>query len=173
MHIDLNNHRNKLEVVTDLERYFKDQSLQVVEKNIDKPWGAYFKFAEQNGGTFKKLFFTDNNIKQLEQRGLKHEPKILLVAPGKRLSWQYHFRRSELWRVIDSKVGVILSETDQEPVDVPTYISGDLLTIPVGVRHRLIGLDTWGMVAEFWIHEDKTKPSDEVDIVRVADDFGR
>ena len=40
-------------------------------------------------------------------------------------------------------------------------------------RHRLIGLDGWGIVAEIWRHTDAENPSDEDDIVRVQDDFGR
>jgi hypothetical protein len=42
-----------------------------------------------------------------------------------------------------------------------------------GERHRLIGLDGWGIVAEIWQHTNAQQPSDEDDIVRVQDDFGR
>jgi hypothetical protein len=42
-----------------------------------------------------------------------------------------------------------------------------------GERHRLIGLAGWGIVAEIWQHTDASNPSDEDDIVRVQDDFGR
>lgn len=31
----------------------------------------------------------------------------------------------------------------------------------------------WGVVAEIWQHTDKDNPSNEDDIVRVQDDFGR
>lgn len=40
-------------------------------------------------------------------------------------------------------------------------------------RHRLVGLNDWGMVAEIWQHIDANNPSDENDIIRVQDDFGR
>jgi hypothetical protein len=40
------------------------------------------------------------------------------------------------------------------------------------MRHRLIGLDDFGVVAEIWQHTDAI-PSDEEDIIRVQDDFGR
>ena len=39
--------------------------------------------------------------------------------------------------------------------------------------HRLVGLSNWGIIAEIWQHTDPEKPSDEEDIVRVQDDFGR
>jgi hypothetical protein len=45
--------------------------------------------------------------------------------------------------------------------------------LPIGQRHRLIGLDQWGVVAEIWQHTDSENPSDESDIVRLQDDFGR
>ena len=41
-----------------------------------------------------------------------------------------------------------------------------------GERHRLIGLEDYGFVAEIWQHTDSI-PSDEEDIVRVQDDFSR
>ena len=35
------------------------------------------------------------------------------------------------------------------------------------------GLDETSVVAEIWQHTDATHPSDENDIIRVQDDFGR
>ncbi|MCU0327251.1 MAG: phosphoheptose isomerase, partial [Spirosomaceae bacterium] len=40
-------------------------------------------------------------------------------------------------------------------------------------RHRLVGVNEWGIIAEIWQHTDPKNPSDENDIVRVQDDFGR
>jgi hypothetical protein len=67
---------------------------------------------------------------------------------------------------------VCTSFTDAEG-PVKTLSVGELITLQQGERHRLIGLDTWGVVAEIWQHTDATQPSDEEDIVRVQDDFGR
>jgi len=50
---------------------------------------------------------------------------------------------------------------------------GDTITLKKGERHRLVGLNEWGIVAEIWIHTDANHPSDEEDIVRLQDDFGR
>ena len=50
---------------------------------------------------------------------------------------------------------------------------GDIIQLKQGERHRLIGLNGWGIVAEIWRHTDAENPSDEDDIVRVQDDFGR
>ena len=47
------------------------------------------------------------------------------------------------------------------------------LTLKKGERHRLIGLSEWGIIAEIWQHTDAENPSNEDDIVRLQDDFGR
>jgi mannose-6-phosphate isomerase-like protein (cupin superfamily) len=102
----------------------------------------------------------------------KLSPKILVVSPGKRLSWQYHHRRAEIWRVISGQAGVKRSVNDEEgAIDVLNV--GDTITLNQGERHRLIGLDDYTVIAEIWQHTDANNPSDEDDIVRVQDDFGR
>ena len=37
----------------------------------------------------------------------------------------------------------------------------------------LIGLDNFSVVSEIWLHTDSESPSDENDIVRISDDYGR
>ncbi len=54
-----------------------------------------------------------------------------------------------------------------------TLHTGDTITLQQGERHRLVGSDGWGIIAEIWQHTDAANPSDENDIVRVQDDFGR
>jgi hypothetical protein len=49
----------------------------------------------------------------------------------------------------------------------------EIVRLNQGQRHRLVGLNSWGMIAEIWQHTDINNPSDEEDIVRVQDDFGR
>ena len=49
----------------------------------------------------------------------------------------------------------------------------DIIQLKQAERHRLLGLDGWGIVAEIWRHTDAENPSNEEDIVRVQDDFGR
>jgi len=111
------------------------------------------------------------DVQELRISG-KLSPKILIVAPEKRLSWQYHHRRAEIWRVIQGNVGVMVSDTDEESV-VSTLKEGETIRLRQGQRHRLIGLDGFGILAEIWQHTDANNPSDEDDIVRVQDDFGR
>jgi hypothetical protein len=54
-----------------------------------------------------------------------------------------------------------------------TLITGDCVMLKKEERHRLIGLNSWAIVAEIWQHTDIENPSNEEDIVRIQDDFGR
>ncbi|HQW56745.1 MAG TPA: hypothetical protein PK076_11490 [Saprospiraceae bacterium] len=139
----------------------------------DKPWGGYFTFAPEQTSKFIDTFFSGVDTSEfLPQLDLPISPKILIVEPGKRLSWQYHHRRAELWRCINGPVGVAVSETDQEGKTI-NLEKDDHIYLKQGQRHRLIGLKTYGIVAELWQHTDLSQLSDEEDIVRVTDDFGR
>ena len=88
------------------------------------------------------------------------------------MSWQYHHRRAEIWRVFKGECGIIRSDTDKEN-EMKIYNEGDQIKLKQGERHRLIGLEDYCLVAEIWQHTDKKNPSNEEDIVRVQDDFGR
>ncbi|MGB1362620.1 MAG: phosphoheptose isomerase, partial [Flavobacteriaceae bacterium] len=99
-------------------------------------------------------------------------PKILIVNPKARLSWQYHHRRAEIWRVYQGSVGIIRSNDDDQK-SLITLNEGDQVRLKQGERHRLIGLEQQALVAEIWQHTDPNNPSNEEDIVRLQDDFGR
>jgi len=66
----------------------------------------------------------------------------------------------------------VTSFTDEEK-DKSELNMGDSVRLKQGQRHRLVGLNEWGVLAEIWQHTDAANPSDEDDIVRVQDDFGR
>jgi mannose-6-phosphate isomerase len=117
------------------------------------------------------VYFDKLNVDDLKISG-KLSPKILIVAPDTRLSWQYHHRRAEIWRVVNGNVGVITSDTDEQG-EVQRLSAGQTIKLKQGERHRLIGLEDWGIVSEIWQHTDPENPSNEDDIVRVQDDFGR
>ena len=98
-------------------------------------------------------------------------PKILIVKPNVRLSWQYHNRRAEIWQVYKGQVGVVQSDTDIEN-ELKNYMPADQIKLRQGERHRLVGLSDYGVVAEIWQHTDEI-PSNEDDIMRIQDDYGR
>ncbi len=147
------------------------QGFRVVSQDFSRPWGGFFVIDEDQAQKFADAYFQGLSAEQLKISG-KLSPKILVVAPHKRLSWQYHFRRAEIWQVVRGEVGVITSQTDQEG-EIKTYLPGNRIVLQQGERHRLIGLNNWGVLAEIWQHTDANAPSDESDIVRLQDDFGR
>lgn len=147
------------------------QGFHIISQDFNRPWGGFFVIDEEQAQKFADTYFGGLSADQLKISG-KLSPKILIVAPHKRLSWQYHFRRAEIWQVVRGKVGVITSPTDEEG-DLKTYSPGDRIILQKGERHRLIGLSDWGIIAEIWQHTDANTPSDELDIVRLQDDFGR
>jgi len=147
------------------------QRFNVDKKDDQRPWGGFFVIDESQAPRFIETYFP--GLSPEDFAGFeKLSPKILLVAPNKRLSWQYHHRRSELWRLVEGEAGVITSLTDDEG-DFQRLTPGDLVRLQQGERHRLVGLGNWGVLAEIWQHTDPQNPSDEEDIVRVQDDFGR
>ena len=156
---------------TEIEGLIKSFGFNVVSKDFDRPWGGFLVIDEDQAQDFSNQFFKGINIEELKISG-KLSPKILIVKPETRLSWQYHHRRAEIWIVYKGEVGIIRSEDDTQN-EIEIYREGDQITLKQGERHRLIGLDNYGVVAEIWQHTDKNDPSDEEDIVRVQDDFGR
>lgn len=153
------------------EQQLRQQGFNIDKQDQTRPWGGFFVIDEAQAQAFANAYFDNMSVDELRISG-KLSPKILLVAPEKRLSWQYHHRRAEIWRVVQGPVGVVTSPNDEE-AEVKTYQPGELITLQQGERHRLVGLDGWGVLAEIWQHTDAANPSDEDDIVRVQDDFGR
>lgn len=52
-------------------------------------------------------------------------------------------------------------------------VVGEQVKLNQGERHRLVRKESWGIVAEIWMHNDENKPSDEEDMVRLEDDYAR
>ena len=155
----------------EIEQRLQSQGFIIDKQDQTRPWGGFFVINEDQAQQFADTYFDGLPVDSLRISG-KLSPKILVVAPGKRLSWQYHFRLAEIWKVIQGTVGVATSQTDEQG-EVITHEVGSLITLKQGERHRLVGLDDWGVLAEIWQHTDAANPSDEEDIVRVQDDFGR
>lgn len=159
------------DVFQTVEQFVKDKGFTIIDKDTERPWGGFLVIEEEQAEQFISTFFPDQSVNDFKGFD-KLSPKILLVAPGKRLSWQYHHRRAEIWRVIGGEAGVVISDTDNQ-TPVKTLKLGESVSLHQGERHRLVGLDQWGVMAEIWKHTDPENPSDEDDIVRVEDDFGR
>jgi len=89
--------------------------------------------------------------------------KIITVKPGSALSLQYHHKRSEFWVVLDSGLEITLGGRTWKPK------KGEEIFIPKKIPHRLRCISKEpARVMEIWIGQ-----SEEEDIVRVQDDYGR
>lgn len=161
----------KEQIFQKTEEQLTSQGFKIVDQDFERPWGGFFVIDEAQAQKFIAAYFDDVVMSEANISG-RLSPKILLVEPEKRLSWQYHHRRAEMWQVVEGPVGVIRSITDEQK-EVKEYQAGDLITLKQGERHRLVGLENWGIVAEIWQHVYSDHPSNEKDIVRIEDDFGR
>lgn len=163
--------RPKTEVFTETRSFIEGLGFTITNFDDTRPWGGFFYVDEGQAVTFIETFFPHLNANDFAGFP-KLSPKILLVAPQKRLSWQYHYRRSEIWKLIGGKAAVVVSDTDDQTPE-RSLVPGDIVELRQGERHRLVGTSEWGIVAEIWQHTSAENPSDEDDIVRVEDDFGR
>ena len=172
ININTNVSSSKEDVMKSIESYLAEVDLTVASRDFSRPWGGFFVIDETLAERFIKLYFPHLKVSDLTIAG-KLSPKILVVAPGQRLSWQYHHRRAEIWKLISGVAGIVTSETDAEG-PLKKLAMGEIIQLKQGQRHRLVGLhEGWGVIAEIWRHTDANNPSDENDIVRVQDDFGR
>ena len=151
-----------------IEDELTNLGFRITDSNLEKPWGAYFCIDEKQTQDFSDKFFNGIDIDSMKN---KLSPKILIIKPNVRLSWQYHNRRAEIWQVYKGIVGVVQSHTDIEK-ELKNYKPGDQIKLNQGERHRIVGLNNYGVVAEIWEHTDELL-SNEEDIIRVQDDYGR
>ncbi|MDH4257894.1 MAG: phosphomannose isomerase type II C-terminal cupin domain [Candidatus Aminicenantes bacterium] len=89
--------------------------------------------------------------------------KIITVNPGASLSLQYHHHRSEFWVVLDNGLEVTVGDKVWQPE------KNEELFISRKIPHRLrcVGQEQ-ARIMEIWIGD-----SNESDIVRIQDDYGR
>lgn len=87
--------------------------------------------------------------------------KLLYVKKGHRLSYQYHKKRSEFWKVVKGKIRVTINGK------VKTLSEGASIKVLQKSKHRIEGL-TGSIVLEISYGK-----FDEHDIVRISDDYKR
>jgi mannose-6-phosphate isomerase-like protein (cupin superfamily) len=100
----------------------------------------------------------------LSQDKLDHKVKRITVWPGKRLSLQYHQRRSEHWVVV-SGCGLVWVDGKQVKL-----VENESIDIPLRAQHRIENIGDEPLV---FIEVQQGEYFGEDDIVRVEDDFGR
>jgi mannose-1-phosphate guanylyltransferase/mannose-6-phosphate isomerase len=121
-----------------------DRQETTIHAKAFRPWGYYI------------------NIEGNDYSGFK--VKRIVVYPSKKLSLQYHNKRSEHWTIIKGTVKVQVGE------DQHLLHKNQSIYIPVGVQHRIEN------VGDDLVEFIETQIGDylgEDDIVRIEDDFGR
>lgn len=120
----------------------RDSDLHNIHQTAHRPWGTYTILEESPGYKIKRI----------------------VVKPGKRLSLQKHFHRSEHWIVVSGTATVTIGE------DVTTLRANESTYIKMGELHRL---ENEGKIDVVLIEAQVGDYTGEDDIVRIADDFER
>ena len=157
--------------LSEIEKEIKSFGFEITSKDFQRPWGGFLVISEDQAQKFINKFFDGINVEKLKIGG-RLSPKILVVKPNSKLSWQYHQRRAEIWKVYKGEIGISKSKDNYEKPFVKIK-EGIQVKLKKGERHRLIGLNDFAVLAEIWQHTDPKNPSDENDIVRLSDDYGR
>lgn len=166
--------QEKQKVIDDIRVLIESAGYEIVEENATKPWGAYFRLNNDQADEFVEEFFPGLSPSEarLGNEEAELSPKILVVSPEQRLSWQYHDRRAERWAFLTD--GAYNKSQTDDPGDLYVVQPGHIVQFAQNERHRLVGVSgEYTIVAEIWQHTDGNNLSNEDDITRLSDDYGR
>lgn len=107
-----------------------------------RPWGSYYVLEDAPS----------------------HKVKRIEVKPGGRLSYQYHYKRSEVWTMVKGEAIVTL---DGKNIALK---AGDVIEIPKEAKHRI---ENPGKEILVFIEVQLGTYFGEDDIVRIEDDYQR
>ena len=90
--------------------------------------------------------------------------KMILVKPDQILSYQYHYKRSEVWTIVQG--------TAKVRIDGMKYIKkvGDVIQLPKETKHQIENIGKDDLV---FIEVQLGEYFGEDDIVRLEDKYGR
>ena len=91
--------------------------------------------------------------------------KRIVIKPGKRLSYQYHHKRDELWKIISGVGSVTLDGSNW------SVCAGSDVNVLKGVKHRIENTSQDELLVFIEIQTGDYFGED--DIVRLEDDYGR
>ncbi len=136
--------RKEATKVREVVKILKGVNDKRIESHVTvyRPWGSYTVLEE----------------------GPAYKVKRITVKPGKRLSLQMHYHRSEHWVVVRGTARVTVG--DREFI----LRNGESTFVPAGTKHRL---ENPGLIPLDIIEAQIGEYIEEDDIVRFDDDFGR
>ena len=132
----------EVKLVVEALKVSSDAELTELPATVQRPWGTYATLKQEDG----------------------YQVKRITVAPGQKLSLQYHHKRAEHWVVTQGKA--IVQVGDEEFETGP----GEYQYIPLGEKHRLTNIGEAELVL---IEVQVGSYLGEDDIVRLDDAYGR
>jgi mannose-6-phosphate isomerase len=132
--------RDKKEVFQQAGRLLINNGFKLIDFDIMRPWGFFLSVDESQSADFIKEFYAGVKLQDIDTN-LPLRPKFLGVEPDKRLSWQYHHRRAEVWRCLAGEFELITGEADTEDKQ-QKVVAEQVVNMPQGMRHRGVGWKT-------------------------------
>ena len=108
----------------------------------EKPWGSYTNLMDEEYTKVKKI----------------------VIKPGEAPSYQYHFKRSEIWTIVKGLAEIKIDDS------VVVYSTGDIITIPKQAKHQVRNIGEDELV---FVEVQLGDYFGEDDIVRLEDKYGR
>ena len=108
----------------------------------ERPWGRFYILSESS----------------------KYKIKKIEVDPEKRLSYQFHKKRSETWIIIKGRATITLDDK------IIIKEEQEIIEIPKNIKHRVENQQTEKLV---FIEVQTGDYFGEDDIVRIQDDYNR
>tara|TARA_B100000287_G_scaffold39498_1_gene36054 strand:- start:8403 stop:8747 length:345 start_codon:yes stop_codon:yes gene_type:complete len=113
-----------------------------MSEQVEKPWGSYTNLMDEPYTKVKKI----------------------VIKPGQAPSYQYHFKRSEIWVVVQ---GIGKCKIDDE---VTTHEAGDVIYILKEQKHQFTNVGKSDLI---FVEIQLGDYFGEDDIVRLEDKYGR
>lgn len=107
-----------------------------------KPWGSYTNLLDEEYTKVKKI----------------------VIKSGESPSYQYHFKRSEIWVIVKGIAEVKIND------NISTHVIGDIITIPKEAKHQVKNIGETDLI---FIEIQLGEYFGEDDIVRLDDKYGR
>ena len=86
----------KQDYILNIEEIIKENGFTIEDKDLTRPWGAFFRLKDTDAERFLDLYFPDIKDQFITYIGLS--PKYLLIEPNKKLSWpKSSFRSKNFW----------------------------------------------------------------------------
>lgn len=112
-------------------------------KNIElKPWGSYTNILDEEYAKVKEI----------------------IIKPGEAPSYQYHFKRSEIWIIVKGQAEVKIDDV------VMQHKVGDIIRIPVEIPHQVRNTGEDELI---FVEVQLGEYFGEDDIVRLDDKYRR